>query len=609
MIDYTIKPFSPESHQFQVDLTIQSPDPEGQLVSLPAWIPGSYMIRDFARNIVSLSAYCGETRLDAVKLDKQTWRLPACKGPIKVCYQVYAWDLSVRGAHLDTTHGFFNGTSMFLRVHGQEDQACLVDIRPPDGDTYADWRLATTMTSCGAQHLAFGVYGASSYDELIDHPVEMGRFTYAAFEVAGVPHEVVITGKHYADMERICFDLQRVCSQHVQLFGELPEMERYMFLVMVVGDGYGGLEHRRSTALICKRDDLPQKRVTEMSDGYRQFLGLCSHEYFHLWNVKRIRPLILKQADLEQEAYTSLLWFFEGVTSYYDDLALVRSGCIDQRSYLELVAKTVSRVYRGTGRLKQSVAESSFDAWSKFYKQDENAPNAIVSYYTKGALIALVLDQIIRSETEERLSLDDIMRELWSRYGRRDIGLDEDEIERVVESFTGINLKDYFDTAVRGCDDLDLAVNLDQVGIGFSLRPARGSSDQGGIKEIAGKDKESAPPRLVLGVTTRADGRDVVISSVFDQGAAQLAGISAGDVFVAMDGLRVTESNMDNLVARAINGTPIEVLVFRRDELMRFDVTPLPAVANTCELWFKDGVDARVLDRRQRWLSGMPAKA
>ena len=609
MIDYTIKPFSPESHQFQVDLAIQNPDPEGQLVSLPAWIPGSYMIRDFARNIVSLSVYCGETRLDAVKLDKQTWRLPACKGPIKVRYQVYAWDLSVRGAHLDTTHGFFNGTSVFLRVHGQEDQACLVDIRPPDGDIYADWRLATTLTSCGARHLAFGVYGASSYEELIDHPVEMGRFTHAVFEVAGVPHEVVITGKHYADMERICFDLQRVCSQHVQLFGELPEMERYLFLVMAVGEGYGGLEHRSSTALVCKRDDLPQKRVTEMSDGYRQFLGLCSHEYFHLWNVKRIRPLILKQADLTQEAYTSLLWFFEGVTSYYDDLALVRSGCIDQRGYLELVARTVSRVYRGTGRLKQSVAESSFDAWSKFYKQDENAPNAVVSYYTKGALIALVLDQIIRSKTEERLSLDDIMRELWSRYGRRDIGLDEDEIERVVESFTGINLKDYFDAAVRGCDDLDLAASLDQVGIGFSLRPASGSSDQGGIKETAGKDKESAPPRLVLGVATRIDGRDVVISNVFDQGAAQRAGISAGDVFVAMDGLRVTESNMDNLVARAINGTPIEVLVFRRDELMRFDVTPLPAVANTCELWFKDGVDARALERRQRWLSGTQAKA
>lgn len=605
MIDYSINPVSPESHQFQIEVTIQRPDPQGQLVSLPAWIPGSYMIRDFARNIVSLSAYADEIPLDVVKLDKQTWRLPVCEGPLRVRYQVYAWDLSVRGAHLDTTHGFFNGTSVFLRVHGQEDQACQVDIVPPAGVAFADWRLATTMSSRGAEHLAFGLYGASNYDELIDHPVEMGRFTHAMFEVAGVPHEVVISGNHHADMERICTDLTKICSQHVTLFGELPEMERYLFLVTALGDGYGGLEHRSSTALICKRDDLPDKTMTEISDGYRQFLGLCSHEYFHLWNVKRIRPLALKQADLTQEVYTSLLWFFEGVTSYYDDLALVRSGCIEQNSYLELLAKTISRVYRGTGRLKQSVAESSFDAWSKFYKQDENAPNAIVSYYTKGALAALVLDQLISRDTAGRHSLDDIMRELWIRFGRPDIGLGEDEIERVVQEFTGIDLGGFFDRAVRGRDDLDLAGHLDRLGIGFNLRPASGSADQGGIRET-GKEKQPAPPRLVLGVVTRTDGKEVVISNVFDQGAAQLAGISAGDVLVAIDGLRVTESNLDNLVGRANNGVPIEAVVFRRDELMRFEVTPLPAVANTCDLWLKNEIDAQTLERRQRWLTGGP---
>ncbi|WP_260293329.1 M61 family metallopeptidase [Sedimenticola hydrogenitrophicus] len=608
MIDYAIKPLAPGAHQFQVDVTIQSPDPAGQLVSLPAWIPGSYMIRDFAKNILSLGARSGETPLEVVKLDKQTWQLPVCSGPVKISYQVYAWDLSVRGAHLDTTHGFFNGTSVFLRVHGQEEQACLVDIAPPDGEAYADWRLATTMTSCGAPHLAFGLYGAGNYDELIDHPVEMGRFSHTAFEVAGVPHEIVISGKHYADMERICADLQRICSQHVQLFGELPEMERYLFLVMAVGEGYGGLEHRSSTSLICKRDDLPQKRVPEMSDGYRQFLGLCSHEYFHLWNVKRIRPLKLMQADLTQEAYTTLLWFFEGVTSYYDDLALVRSGCIDPRAYLELLAKTITRVYRSGGRRKQSVADSSFDAWTKFYKQDENAPNAIVSYYTKGALIALLLDQLIRRDTAGRQSLDDIMRALWQRYGRRDIGLSEDEVERVTAELTGLDLKGFFDRAVRGCEELELAPALDRVGIGFSLRPARGAADQGGVKETT-QEKESAAPRLVLGVATRSEGRDVVIANVFDQGAAQLAGISAGDVLIAIDGLRPTEANMDNLMTRAINGTPLEVHVFRRDELMRFEVTPLPAVADTCELWIRESVEKQTVDCRQAWLSTVQVTA
>lgn len=604
MIDYTIKPFSPESHLFQVEISIPRPDPEGQLVSLPAWIPGSYMIRDFARNIVSLEAFAGETSLKIVKLDKQTWQLAACEGPVSVSYQVYAWDLSVRGAHLDTTHGFFNGTSVFLRVHGEEGQACRVNIVPPDGEAYANWRLGTTLPSRGAAPFAFGSYGAANYDELIDHPVEMGRFSHARFEVAGVLHEVVVSGKHYGDMERICADLTKICSQHVALFGELPEMERYLFLVMAVGDGYGGLEHRSSTALICKRDDLPQKGVAEVSDGYRQFLGLCSHEYFHLWNVKRIRPRILQQADLTREAYTSLLWFFEGVTSYYDDLALVRSGCIEPKSYLALLARSLSRVYRGTGRFRQSVAESSFDAWTKFYKQDENAPNAVVSYYTKGAMIALLLDQLIRAESAGQRSLDHVMRELWSRYGRRDIGLGEDELEQVISEFTGIDLSGFFDSAVRGREDLDLGASLAKAGIGFNLRPARGAADLGGVREDPKQD-EPASARPVLGVATRSDGKDVVIANVFDQGAAQQAGIAAGDLLVAIDGLRVTESNMDNLVGRAFGAGSIEVMLFRRDELMRFDVTPLPAVANTCELWFREEADAEATEHRRRWLASV----
>lgn len=606
MIDYVIKPVSPETHQFQVDITIHKPDSRGQLVSLPAWIPGSYMIRDFAKNIVSLKAFANDAPLQVIKLDKQTWQLPAVDGPVSVSYQVYAWDLSVRGAHLDATHGFFNGTSVFLRVHGQEEQPCHVEIQRPDGDAYAGWRLATTLPSKGADSFQFGVYGAGNYEELIDHPVEMGLFSHASFEVAGIPHDLVITGRHYADLERICRDLEKICSQHVSMFGELPEMDRYLFLVTALGDGYGGLEHRSSTALICKRDDLPCPGMSEVTEGYRQFLGLCSHEYFHLWNVKRIRPLKLMQSELTRETHTTLLWFFEGVTSYYDDLGLVRSGCIDSTSYLELLARSLSRVYRGTGRLKQSVAESSFDAWTKFYKQDENAPNAVVSYYTKGALIALVLDLLIRSETAGELTLDHIMRELWVRYGRRNIGLQEQEIEQVIEQFTGIDLKGFFDQAVRGCQDLDLAAYLERVGVGFRLRAAYGASDQGGVRGAAA-DKQSADPRMVLGVSTRTEGRDVVVTQVFDQGAAQLAGISAGDVLLAIDGLRVTEANLDSLVNLASRAAPVEAMVFRRDELMRFEVTPLPAIANVCELWLKDDVVNQILDRRHQWLAGSPA--
>ncbi|MCW8889997.1 MAG: PDZ domain-containing protein [Sedimenticola sp.] len=598
MIDYRIEPLSPEAHLFQVSVTIQKPDPNGQVVSLPAWIPGSYMIRDFARNIIAISAHAGKTALQLNKLDKQRWQLPVVNDAVTIRYQVYAWDLSVRGAHLDTTHGFFNGTSVFLKVEGQDDQACLVEIMPPNGKGYKGWRVATTLPSCGAKPYGFGIYGASNYDELIDHPVEMGLFTDASFEVSGVRHDVVITGKHYADLERICADLQKICAQHIALFGELPEMERYLFLVMAVGDGYGGLEHRHSTALICKRDDLPQVHQTKMSDGYRQFLGLCSHEYFHLWNVKRIKPKAFISPDLSRETYTAQLWAFEGITSYYDDLALLRSGCIDLEGYLTLLAKTISRVLKGPGRLRQSVAESSFDAWTKFYKQDENAPNAIVSYYTKGALIALLLDHIIRDRSDGAQSLDDCMRLLWQQHGAKNIGLEEGAIEQLIATHTGLDLNDFFDSAIRGTEDLDLESALASIGIGFRLRQSRGLTDHGGVADPATANDST---RLVLGVVTRSEGKDLVIANVFDQGAAQLAGLSAGDVLMAIDGLRVTEANVDSLVTSALNGTPVKVHAFRRDELMVFDVTPLPAVNDTCELWVKSDVDQDTLKRRASW--------
>lgn len=601
MIDYKIVPLAPEAHLFQVQMTIQNPDPSGQVISLPAWIPGSYMIRDFARNIIALHAEAGGVRLAVEKLDKQTWQLPSCPDPIRVSYQVYAWDLSVRGAHLDTTHGYFNGTCVFMRVHGQEGEACLVEIEPPEGGQYSDWSVATTLASCGAEKLQFGTYGAPNYDDLIDHPVEMGTFAYSEFDVDGVPHAIAITGRQHADMDRICCDLTRICRQHQKLFGGLPDMERYLFQVMAVGDGYGGLEHRSSTSLICRRSDLPAPDMGDISEGYRQFLGLCSHEYFHLWNVKRIRPQRLKESDLEREAHTSLLWAFEGITSYYDDLALSRSEVIDRESYLELLARTVTRVRRGPGRFRQSVAESSFDAWTKFYKQDENAPNAIVSYYTKGALIAFALDQKIRQESGNRLSLDDVMRELWGRFGARDVGLQEDDVERTVADVTGLDLSAFFDMAVRGCEDLDLEPCFSRLGIGYRLRAAADAKDQGGVRK--GED-ESPTPRLSLGIVMRYERGEPVVANVFEGGAARNAGISAGDTLVAIEGLRVTESNLDNLVSLARQGAPIRVTLFRRDELMEFSVTPLAVPKDTCELWFSNEVDDQVLRQRDAWLTG-----
>src|SRR5581483_4206478 len=336
-IRYRILPRNPEAHLFEVICTVSDPDPNGQRFTLPAWIPGSYLIREFARQVTSIRAAAGRRTVAITKLDKHTWQAAATGGPLSVTIEVYAWDLSVRGAHLDTMHGFFNGPSVFLRVVGQDDRPCEVEILRPTGARYRNWRVATAMPRKGAPPYGFGTYAAADYDELIDHPVEMGNFDVVSFEAAGVPHDVVLTGRHDCDTDRLAKDLARLCAWQIDLFGRPAPMNRYVFLVTVVGEGYGGLEHRASTALLCAREDLPQPGMTTVSENYRTFLGLCSHEYFHTWNVKRIKPAAFVPYDLERENYTTLLRAFEGITSYYDELALVRSGLISQATYLELL--------------------------------------------------------------------------------------------------------------------------------------------------------------------------------------------------------------------------------------------------------------------------------
>ncbi len=598
-ISYRIRPMSLEAHLFEVSLRVGRPARDGQVLWLPAWIPGSYMIRDFARNIVTLTACCETDPVAVTKLDKQTWRCTPCSGPLEVDYLVYGWDLSVRAAHLDTTRAYFNGTSVFLAVKGQEHEPCAVDIRPPEGDAYLGWRLATTLPRLAAPELGFGTYRADSYDTLIDHPVEMGTFALVDFEATRVPHRIAITGRHRADSQRLARDLASICTEHVALFGGDLPAQQYLFQVSAVGDGYGGLEHRDSSSLICKRDDLPCPGEGEPGAGYRRFLGLCSHEYFHLWNVKRIVPARFVPYDLTKEVHTQLLWVFEGFTSYYDDLALVRCGCIQPESYLESLAETVTRVMRGTGRLKQSVAESSFDAWSKFYKQDENASNAIVSYYAKGALVALALDLSIRVDTGGARSLDDVMRTLWQRHGAPGIGVLEDGVERLVDEVSGLDMKVFFSRYVHGTEDPPLESLLAEVGVGLRLRPARGPQDFGGLRANGAAE---IPLRLSLGARYKTVGNFAEITVVPDGSPAQEAGLSAGDRILAVDGLRAGADNLEALVARLPRGETVPAHVFRRDELMIFNLCPDFPPADTCELWLEPHPGAERLARRKAWL-------
>ncbi|WP_186426476.1 M61 family metallopeptidase [Cupriavidus metallidurans] len=599
-IRYAIAPLHPEAHLFAVTVTVDVPDPAGQVFTLPAWIPGSYMIRDFARNIVRIRADAGDVAVPLTKLDKQSWQaapLAADAGPLVVSYEVYAWDLSVRAAHLDTTHGFFNGSSVFLRVVGQDDGPCSVDIHAPAGEAYADWRVATALPEArgpgGARRYGFGRYQAADYDELIDHPVEMGTFALASFRACGVQHDVVFTGKvPQLDLQRVCRDLKKICEAQIKLFEPrsarapmLDSNRRYVFMTMVTTDGYGGLEHRASTALMCARNDLPARGDSEASEGYRTFLGLCSHEYFHTWNVKRIKPAAFVPYQLESETYTPLLWLFEGFTSYYDDLVLVRTGLVTDQQYVEMLGKTWNGVLRGSGRTKQSVADSSFDAWTKYYRQDENAPNAIVSYYTKGSLVALALDLTIREKTRGRKSLDDIMRALWQRYGRdfyapgaAQRGVTEAEVYALFDDVTGLKLGTLLRALTEGTGEIGLVPLFRAFGVKAEVQKPDGTA--------------------ALGIKTAKQDGWVRVSQVLDGGAGQKAGLSAGDLLAAVDGLRVAPGQLEKLLGRYRAGDRVELHVFRRDELQVLPVT----LAREPAVQYKVSVETGKHVGRARWL-------
>ncbi len=597
-IRYRVVPVDPHAHLFEVELTIAQPDPQGQRVAMPAWTPGSYMIREFARNVVTISASGPAGALRLRKLDKATWQAARSDGALRIVYRVYAWDLSVRAAHLDSTHGFFNGPALFLRVVGQEHLPVEVRIDPPAGNEYADWKVATTLACAEKRRHAFGRYRAAGYDELLDHPVEMGRFTIDAFEAGGARHEVAITGRHDADTRRLCRDLSRICTAHQRLFEPRTRrapFDRYLFQVLVVGNGYGGLEHRSSTSLICSRNELPHAgEPREPSEGYRSFLGLASHEYFHAWNVKRIKPAAFADPDLQQENYTELLWIFEGFTSYYDDLMLVRSGIIGRDAYLGLLAKTISNVQRGPGRRTQSVADSSFDAWIKFYRQDENAPNAIVSYYAKGSLVALALDLTIRARSAGRRSLDDVMRLLWTRFGRdfaqRRTGVDEDAFARLLEEAVGMRLDAQIRRWAYGTSELPLAALLRR----FAVRLESGAGDEG--------------PASIGARMAMRDGQWTIVNAYNGQ-AAERAGLAPGDVVVALDGLRTgDEAACKAILARRRPGDRMRVHAFRRDELIERELE-LDAPRKTEA---KLVADERPVAAAKRllggWLHGVPSE-
>ena len=571
MIDHLIEAADPHAHTWQVTLTVPRPA-QRQRVSLPVWIPGSYLVREFARHLSRLQARQGPRQCHIEQLDKCSWRVHCeGRGRLQLRYEVYAFDTSVRAAYLDAQRGFFNGTGVFLRVDGRDDETQRLRI----GALPRGWQVATAMDEAtGARS-----FSAASYAELVDHPVELGRFWRGEFELRGVPHAFVVAGALPSfDGPRLLADTRRICETQMRFWhgrGK-PPMARYVFMLNAVGDGHGGLEHRASTALIAPRRNLPRLGMGAADEGYVGLLGLISHEYFHTWNVKRLKPREFEAIDFGAENYTRLLWFFEGFTSYYDDLLLLRAGLVDAPAYLRLLAKSVNAVRAMPGRRRQSVADASFDAWVKYYRGDENTPNATVSYYAKGALVALACDLSLRAGGR---SLDELMRALWQSSGGA--GIDETDIAAACRALGGVELERQLHQWVDGIDELPLAPLLRQAGVEW--------------RDVPGDLAAELGLRLSEGPLS-----GVQVKHVLRGGAAERAGVHAGDELLAVDGWRVRRLDEARHWLRA--DQPFELLVVRDQRLTTLRVSPSPASGGTVQLALAGDVPAATLQRRRAWL-------
>lgn len=515
-------------------------------------------------------------------------------GSICIIYCVYAYNLSVRTAYLDEQFALINFSSLCLAVKGQEDNRCIIHLTPPCSNVHNQdrikpnhWQVITSLPACSntvSGH--FGYYYAPNYDALIDYPVQLAPahlIQTGEFHINNAVHIISIIG-HVTnlDMNRLIRDTKTICAAHIALFDPdthcAPFLDSdfntpYRFMTYAIGEGYGGLEHRSSTTLICKRSDLPNTLINSnaLDIGYQHYLGLISHEYFHTWHIKRIKPANFISYDLTQENYTDLLWLFEGFTAYYDDLILVRTQIITVKHYLEQLSQTISKHLRTPARLNESVVDSSINAWIKYYNPDENSPNVHNNYYIHGSLLALYLDLYIRlhpNTLESPKSLDDVMRLLWNNFGKnfyrtnQKNGVTLSDIYQIFQESTGLNLHFLIDTLIHTATDIPLQPLIQAVGIAWN--------------------QTALTDTVSLGASIHCIGNEVYLSTVYTNEAAHKAGLSSGDCLIALDNLRVTPTSLSLILSRLSPKTAINALAWRRDELINttiiLDHAPLTAV-------------------------------
>ncbi len=542
---YIVRMSRPHSHRFEVEA--EFPPTDGQLtVVLPVWTPGSYIVREFSRHLQQVTAETLEgSALPVTRLDKRSFQVDAAGRAVRFRYGVYANELTVRTSHLDGSHAYMNGANLFLYDEDRRGQEHRVLIEAPHG-----WRVFCALDRDGEELVA------PDYDTLVDSPMEVGPHESFHFEAAGVPHEVVIHGEPQPDRTRLAEDFKRVCETAAALFGGVP-MKRYVFLIHLLDKGRGGLEHMSSCAMVYSRFGLNTVR------GWEDFLALAAHEYFHLWNVKRVRPRALVPYDYAQENYTRSLWLFEGGTSYYDMLLSRRAGVMSPQRYLLRLGEALTTLHGIPGRRVLTLEEASLQAWVKHYRPDENTPNSAVSYYLKGELVCWLLDLHIRRATSDQRSLDDVMRLLWQRYGDGR-GVPKDDIEATASEIAGMDLTPFFERSLRSTDELDYSI-LSHVGLEIRFRMKESPVDKGGTPARSRDSK----PKGHLGATVRQSG---TVNVVYDHSPAQDAGLYSDDEIIALDGYKVDGPTLLSRCEERAPGDGVLLTVFRRDRLMEIPV-------------------------------------
>lgn len=535
---YTVAMPRPESHLFEVMLHVSHWDCEQPLdLKMPVWTPGSYLVREYARHVQHFTAVSelGQS-LPWRKLSKNHWQVTVeGQTAITICYQVYANELTVRTNHLDSTHGYFNGAALFFYLPGYDRQPIHLTVIPP----IEDWRVITALPRLNQ---TANTFLAQDFDTLVDSPVEVGQHQQYEFEVSGKPHQLVIWGEGNFAAETLVTDIAKIVQTEERLFGGLP-YDRYLFLLHLSSNAFGGLEHKDSCSLIYQRFGFRQR------DKYQRFIQLVAHEFFHLWNVKRIRPQALEVFDYDQENYTPSLWFSEGTTSFYDLVIPYRAGIYGIGTYLNLLGQEITRFMTTPGRLVQPLAESSFDAWIKLYRQDAHSPNSQISYYLKGEMVSLLLDLLIRSRHDNRRSLDDVMVQMWQQFGQPEVGFTPEQLEQVITDVAACDLEDFFHRYLHTTEELPFDDYLAPFGLMLT-------SDPGG---------EEGPP--FLGMTVKHEHGQDVVKFVETGSPAQLAGLDAGDILLAMDGLRVTAEQLTDRLQDYQTGDALRLTFFHHDEL------------------------------------------